>query len=124
MKIFRILLLVVLAVPRLCWAQNNSAAAVIERDVSVPMRDGTVLRADIHRPDKQGNFPVLVYRTPYGKEFALEDYSTFQHAVERGYVVVVQDVRGRYASAGEFRAQGPRGALARCQPSIWQNPRP
>ena len=103
MKIFRILLGVLQAVPLLCWAQNNSVAAVVERDVSVPMRDGTVLRADIDRPDKKGNFPVLVYRTPYGKEFALKDYSTFQHAVERGYVVVIQDVRGRYASAGEFR---------------------
>ena len=51
----------------------------------------------------KGTFPVLVYRTPYGKEFALKEYTTFQHAVERGYAVVVQDVRGRYASAGEFR---------------------
>ena len=54
-------------------------------------------------PTELGKFPVLVYRTPYGKEFALQDYSTFQHAAERGYAVVVQDVRGRYASAGEFR---------------------
>ena len=46
---------------------------------------------------------MLVYRTPYGKEEALRDYKTFTHAVERGYAVVVQDVRGRYASDGEFR---------------------
>ena len=46
---------------------------------------------------------MLVYRTPYGKEPALEEYTTFRHAVERGYAVVVQDVRGRYASDGEFR---------------------
>ena len=67
------------------------------------MRDGVVLRADVLRPRGNGTFPVLVYRTPYGKEFALKEYTTFQHAVERGYAVVVQDVRGRYASAGEFR---------------------
>ena len=54
-------------------------------------------------PAAKEHFPVLVYRTPYGKEFALKEYTTFQHAVERGYAVVVQDVRGRYASAGEFR---------------------
>ncbi len=76
---------------------------VTEQNVAVPTRDGVLLRADILRPKGDGPFPVLVYRTPYGKQEALKDYTTFRHAVERGYVVVVQDVRGRYASAGEFR---------------------
>jgi uncharacterized protein len=80
-----------------------SSAGITENDVATPMRDGVILRADIMRPQGEGRFPVLVYRTPYGKEFALKDYSTFRRAVERGYAVVVQDVRGRYASAGEFR---------------------
>jgi putative CocE/NonD family hydrolase len=77
---------------------------VVEKDVPVPMRDSVILRADVLRPnrEREEKFPVLVYRTPYGKEFALQDYSTFRHAVERGYAVVVQDVRGRYASAGDF----------------------
>jgi putative CocE/NonD family hydrolase len=75
----------------------------MEKDVTVAMRDGVVLRADVLRPRPEGRFPVLVYRTPYGKEFALKEYMTFRHAVERGYAVVVQDVRGRYASGGEFR---------------------
>ncbi|HKS76066.1 MAG TPA: CocE/NonD family hydrolase [Terriglobales bacterium] len=103
MKTFRLLLGLMVVVAPLCLAQKTSPAAVIEKDVAVPMRDGTVLRADVLRPTSKGSFPVLVYRTPYGKEFALKDYTTFQHAVERGYAVVVQDVRGRYASAGEFR---------------------
>jgi putative CocE/NonD family hydrolase len=81
----------------------NAAAGVVERDVAVPMRDGIVLRADVLRPAADGRFPVLVYRTPYGKEPALEEYTTFRRAVERGYAVVAEDVRGRYASAGEFR---------------------
>jgi hypothetical protein len=67
------------------------------------MRDGVVLRADVLRPHKPGAFPVLVYRTPYGKEGALKDYTTFRRAVERGYAVVIQDVRGRFASGGDFR---------------------
>ena len=67
------------------------------------MRDGIVLRADVLRPTEGGKFPVLVYRTPYGKEAAQHDYTTFQHAVARGYAVVVQDVRGRFQSEGEFR---------------------
>jgi putative CocE/NonD family hydrolase len=78
------------------------APPVVERDVAVPMRDGVVLRADVLRPSGPGPFPVLVYRTPYGKGPAQQDYGTFAHAVERGYAMVVQDVRGRYASAGEF----------------------
>jgi len=75
----------------------------MEKDVAVPMRDGVTLRADVLRPQGTDAFPVLVYRTPYGKEPALEEYTTFRHAVEHGYAVVVQDVRGRYASDGEFR---------------------
>ena len=67
------------------------------------MRDGVVLRADVLRPTEEGKFPVLVYRTPYGKEAAQREYTTFRHAVERGYAVVVQDVRGRFQSEGEFR---------------------
>ena len=75
----------------------------MEKDVAVPMRDGVTLRADVLRPQGTDAFPVLVYRTPYGKEPALEEYTMFRHAVEHGYAVVVQDVRGRYASDGEFR---------------------
>ena len=67
------------------------------------MRDGTLLRADIMRPREGGKHPTLVYRTPYGKDAAHQEYTTFQHAVERGYAVVIQDVRGRFHSGGEFR---------------------
>ena len=73
-----------------------------ERDVVIPMRDGVRLRADVLRPP-QGRVPTLVYRTPYGKHDALEEYTTFKRAAERGYAVVVQDVRGRFKSDGEFR---------------------
>lgn len=67
------------------------------------MRDGVRLRADVLRPAADARVPTLVYRTPYGKHEALKDYTTFTRAVERGYAVVVQDVRGRYKSDGEFR---------------------
>jgi uncharacterized protein len=71
------------------------------KDVAVPMRDGVVLRADVWLPGASGKFPVLVYRTPYGKHLATKA-TTFQKAIERGYAVVICDVRGRYASDGEF----------------------
>jgi uncharacterized protein len=78
-------------------------------DVSVPMRDGVVLRADVLLPSSGGKFAALIYRTPYGKQFALQEYKTFEKAVARGYAVVVQDVRGRYASDGEFVAYQNEG---------------
>jgi putative CocE/NonD family hydrolase len=97
------LCLLLVAISSATLAQTSSVTGPhMEKDVAVPMRDGVVLRADVLRPQGDGRFPVLVYRTPYGKELALKDYTTFQHAAGRGYAVVVQDVRGRYASAGEF----------------------
>ena len=74
----------------------------VTKDVAVPMRDGVVLRADVVLPSATGRFPTLVYRTPYGKQFALKEGSTFEKAVAGGYAVVIQDVRGRYASDGDF----------------------
>jgi putative CocE/NonD family hydrolase len=63
------------------------------------MRDGTILHADVYRPKADGTFPVLLERTPYDKSGS----SAFGvKAAARGYVVVVQDVRGRYASEGEW----------------------
>ena len=81
-----------------------------DSDVPIPMRDSVILMADILRPAGEGPFPVLVYRTPYDKRSAVTDYSIFQKAVERGYAVVIQDVRGRYGSAGEFDAYRQEGA--------------
>jgi putative CocE/NonD family hydrolase len=86
------------------WQQaaKSSPALNVAKDVAVPMRDGVVLRADVVLPNATGRFPTLVYRTPYSKQFALKEGSTFEKAVARGYAVVIQDVRGRYASDGDF----------------------
>src|SRR5258707_11618602 len=89
--------------------QSPANSAQQRTNVSVPMRDGVVLRADILLPSAEGKFPALIYRTPYGKHFALKEYKTFEKAVARGYAVVVQDVRGRYASDGEFAAYQNEG---------------
>ena len=53
-------------------SQTPAAHSAVERNVAVPMRDGVVLRADVLRPSESGKFPVLVYRTPYGKYAAQE----------------------------------------------------
>src|SRR4051794_27437251 len=77
----------------------------IERDAAVPMRDGVILRGDVHRPSAQSPIPTLVHRTPYGKgNVALVNDLVFTpvDAVERGFAVVVQDVRGTGGSEGQF----------------------
>jgi putative CocE/NonD family hydrolase len=77
---------------------------IIERDVPVDMRDGTVLRADIYRPDSSERFPVLLQRTPYDKNQPRISLLLLNaiRAASAGYAVMVQDVRGRFASDGEF----------------------
>lgn len=82
----------------------------VEKNVPVPMRDGVVLRADVRRPSADGRYPVLIFRTPYDKnEGDPYNESTFDEAVRRGYAMVIQDVRGRYASDGEFVAYENEG---------------
>lgn len=75
--------------------------AVVEYDLPVTMRDGTVLRADVYRPLGDGPWPVIVSRTPYDKsdplEFMLLDPLL---AVKHGLIAVIQDVRGRFSSDG------------------------
>jgi uncharacterized protein len=79
-----------------------SPAPLFEQSVAVPMRDGVILRADIRRPDGRGPFPALICRTPYGKSTDKDELRFARRAVARGYAVIIQDVRGRYASDGEF----------------------
>ncbi len=75
---------------------------LFERDVPTPMRDGTVLRADVFRDDSAGQVPVLLLRTPYSKDELHFGTMSPIKAVEHGYAVVLQDCRGRYRSDGEF----------------------
>ena len=76
---------------------------VVDLDVPVPMRDGVTLRANVYRPP-EGRWPVLLTRLPYGKDLPVGSAALDPvQAVRRGYVVIVQDTRGRLASEGEFR---------------------
>lgn len=76
---------------------------VIDKNLSIPMRDGVVLRADLFRPAGDGPFPVLLQRTPYNKEFLPIVAMTLDpvRAANAGYAVLIQDVRGRWASDGQ-----------------------
>jgi putative CocE/NonD family hydrolase len=81
----------------------------VDRDIPYNTRDGITLRADVFRPDDSEKHPAIVIRTPYGKEpSANSDYFSPLAAAYAGYAVVIQDVRGRYASEGEFVPGGGR----------------
>lgn len=76
----------------------------VERDVPCRMRDGAALYADVYRPAEGGEHPVLLMRNPYGKTTAQSEvgYAHPSWYARHGYVVVVQDCRGRFASEGDF----------------------
>ena len=67
---------------------------VIERDISIPMRDGTVLRADIYRPRIKGRYPVLVERVAYELTGRCQAYG--EYYAQRGHVFIDQNVRGTF----------------------------
>ena len=77
---------------------------ILDRGVPATMRDGTILVADVCRPEDSEKHPVLVMRTPYDATMAWNVFSTMDpiKMAMRGYVVVVQDVRGRFASEGDY----------------------
>jgi uncharacterized protein len=93
------LVLLALAVLVLCAPAFCQSGIVIERAVPMKTRDGVTLKADIYRPAGDGPFPVLLQRTPYDKRNA-QDFAV--QAIAHGFMVVVQDVRGRYTSEGEW----------------------
>ena len=87
---------------------------VVQKDVLVPMRDGVRLATDLYSPARDGamapgRFPVVMERTPYDKEGRAVEGRYF---ARRGYVGMMQDVRGRYRSEGEwypFAKEAPDG---------------
>ncbi len=87
-------------------------AVQAEQNVMIVMRDGTKLATDIWRPARNGvpvneKFPVLLVRTPYNKTARAPQAPYF---AERGYVVALQDIRGRYKSEGVFMKVQPKDA--------------
>src|ERR1700722_13820914 len=93
----RLSLLILLILPvNYGWSQQ-SVEAVVERNVAMKTRDGVTLRADIYRPVGDTKVLVLLQRTPYNKDGG-DNFA--RRAVARGFMVVIQDVRGRYASEG------------------------
>lgn len=80
---------------------QQSYAVIAQNGVAMKTRDGVTLYSDIYRPRADGKFPVILMRTPYDKSVSWAVTPSYQIAAH-GYVVVVQDVRGRYTSEGEW----------------------
>ncbi|MEO7194661.1 MAG: CocE/NonD family hydrolase [Pseudonocardiaceae bacterium] len=83
----------------------GSCAVTTTANVAVPMRDGTILRADVYRPTTTRAVPVILMRTQYGKASAQVEPSRYQRPdwfAGHCYLVVVQDIRGQGASGGTF----------------------
>ncbi|HKG13793.1 MAG TPA: CocE/NonD family hydrolase, partial [Pyrinomonadaceae bacterium] len=72
---------------------------VTREGVRAKMRDGVELVADVYSPRAEGRFPVLLERTPYDRR---GEAGMARELAAHGYVVVLQDTRGRYDSGGEF----------------------
>ncbi|MGE0749678.1 MAG: CocE/NonD family hydrolase [Variibacter sp.] len=77
------------------------------RDIRVAMRDGVTLSTDVYLPalggkPVKGSWPVVLERTPYDKSRRVSHSQTGRHFARRGYAVVLQDVRGRWSSDGDF----------------------
>ena len=73
----------------------------VRENVPMEARDGTVLPADVYSPASGCGYPVLLQRTPYDKA-SESNAATARNLAARVYVVAVQDIRGRYASEGDF----------------------
>jgi uncharacterized protein len=77
-----------------------SVSVLAEHNAVLPMRDGTLLRADLYRAARGGPFPALLIRTPYG-EPAVRTAPVLP-ALDAGFAVVLQYCRGTHTSDGHF----------------------
>lgn len=82
----------------------------LEKSTMISMRDGVKLSMDLYFPDgATGKLPTVFIRTVYGKNATFGWNKVYSELVKRGYVVAIQDIRGRYESEGEYHvARGRR----------------
>lgn len=96
-------------------SSNKKVTTVTNNEFSIPkfftkktynveMRDGVLLATDVYKPLKSDKYPVVVIRTPYNKNHDDHILNTVERYSNDGYVVVTQDIRGRYSSGGEYEA--------------------
>ena len=106
---------------------------IVERDVRIPVRDGTILAGDLFRPAAEGKFPVVLGAHPYNCEIQTAPlrpvgYGNLRGYIEagdpaflvrRGYVQAVVNVRGTGKSQGQFQMMGPLEVQDVCDVIKW-----
>lgn len=110
-------ILALLLLPLISLAQNQDSIWLVnnytKREVTIPMRDGIKLFTSIYVPrDNNEKHPILITRTPYsvspyGKNFRPFWNSYVKHYFREGYIMVYQDIRGKYMSEGQFEVVRP-----------------
>ncbi len=104
------------AAPPTSWSPQAATYGVGSNiNVPVTMSDGTVLRVDVYYPTTGGRpaagpFPSLLQQTPYGKDTSVLGTGGANYFVNRGYIVVIADVRGSGTSGGTFDLFAPAQA--------------
>ena len=81
---------------------NRSAGFRVQRDAGVVMRDGVRLSANVFFPDDEAPAPVVLIRNPYGKDDHPGMWARGKYWARKGYICVIQDVRGKFGSEGEW----------------------
>jgi predicted acyl esterase len=86
----------------------------VGEDVMIPMRDGVHLHAEVWRPKgTTDNLPIILQRSPYGfgvDKVARSFKSEYKELAEEGFIFVLEDIRGRFGSEGEFVMLRPKSA--------------
>jgi putative CocE/NonD family hydrolase len=82
---------------------NTTIAYAVRRNVFLPMRDGVRLSVDLWLPDTKEAVAAILFRTPYDRSAYNPDVLRPQQCVEAGFAAVVQDMRGRFGSEGEWQ---------------------
>lgn len=83
------------------FGNGEQQTIAVEHDLECVTRDGTILRSDVYHPTSGGRHPTLLCRTPYDKLLG-RNVAVAEALAAAGYCVVVQDIRGRLKSDGEF----------------------
>ncbi|MDP9079440.1 MAG: CocE/NonD family hydrolase [Bacteroidota bacterium] len=113
----KLYILVFLFLPFISFAQNADSVwfvnNYVKKEVTIPMRDGIKLFTSIYQPkDQSEKHPILITRTPYscspyGLKYRQYWYSYMMKYCREGYVLVTQDIRGRWMSEGKFEVVRP-----------------
>ena len=118
---------------RIQTEKELESAAIIDRKVMMPMRDGVRLATDIYRPkNATGKVPIIWVRTPYNFNYwdvrngVPADMTTILTAIKHGYAYVLQNERGHFFSEGNYDILGPprtdgKDALDWLSAQSWSN---